>query len=78
MFDNIKELSRGDAIDVEGSEASLTYRVQSTDVLSKDEVAHDAGEIFRQTGAGRLVLITCDDWDGKVWRSNVVTIAVSV
>ena len=78
VFDNIKELSRGDAIDVEGSEASLTYRVQSTDVLSKDEVAHDAGEIFRQTGVGRLVLITCDDWDGKVWRSNVVTIAVSV
>ena len=78
VFDNIKELSRGDAIDIEGSEASLTYRVQSTDVLSKDEVAHDAGEIFSQTGAGRLVLITCDDWDGKVWRSNVVTIAVSV
>jgi LPXTG-site transpeptidase (sortase) family protein len=78
VFDNIKGLSRGDAIDLEGSDGTVTYRVQSTDVLSKDEVAHDAEEIFSQTGAGRLVLITCDDWDGRVWRSNVVTIAVTV
>jgi hypothetical protein len=44
-------------------------------VLSKDEVARKAEEIFAQTGAGRLVIITCDDWDGKAWRSNIVTIA---
>jgi hypothetical protein len=54
----------------------LTYRVQSVDVLSKDQVARNPEEIFAQTGAGRLVVITCDDWDGKVWRSNIVTVAV--
>jgi LPXTG-site transpeptidase (sortase) family protein len=75
VFDDIGDLSRGDAIQVEGSDSTLTYRVKSIDVLSKDEVARNAEEIFAQTGAGRLVIVTCDDWDGMVWRSNIVTIA---
>jgi LPXTG-site transpeptidase (sortase) family protein len=75
VFDDIGDLTRGDAIKVEGSDSTLTYRVQSIDVLSKEEVARKAEEIFAQTGAGRLVIITCGDWDGTAWRSNVVTIA---
>jgi LPXTG-site transpeptidase (sortase) family protein len=75
VFDDIGDLSRGDAIEVKGSDSTLTYRVKSIDVLSKSEFARDAQEIFAQTGAGRLVIITCDDWDGTVWRSNIVTIA---
>ena len=75
VFDDIGDLSRGDAIEVEGSDSTLTYHVQSIDVLSKDTVARNAGEIFAQTGTGRLVLITCDDWDGTAWQSNIVTIA---
>ena len=76
VFDDIGDLSVGDAIEVEGSDSTLTYRVQSIDVLSKNDVARDAEQIFTQTGPGRLVLITCDDWDGRVWRSNIITIAV--
>jgi LPXTG-site transpeptidase (sortase) family protein len=75
VFDDIGDLSRGDALEVEGSDSTLTYRVKSIDVLSKDDVARDAEKIFAQTGAGRLVIITCDDWDGRAWRSNIVTIA---
>jgi LPXTG-site transpeptidase (sortase) family protein len=75
VFDDVRDLSVGDAIEVEGSDSTLTYRVQSIDVLSKNEVARDAEEIFAQTGTGRLVLITCDDWDGTAWRSNIITIA---
>ena len=78
VFDDIHGLSRGDAIEVKGSDATLTYGVQSIAVLSKDQVARDAEEIFAQNGPGRLVLITCDDWDGTAWRSNVVTIAAPV
>ena len=59
-------------------DSTLTYRVQSIDVLSKEEVARNAEKIFAQTGAGRLVVITCDDWDGNAWRSNIVTIAAPV
>ena len=75
VFDDIGELSRGDVIQVEGSSSTVNYSVRSNNVLSKDEVARNAAEIFAQSGVGRLVLITCDDWDGKAWRSNVVTIA---
>ena len=78
VFDHIGDLIRGDVIKVEGSNSTLTYRVQSIDVLPKDKVARNAEEIFEQTGAGRLVLITCDDWDGTTWRSNIVTIAAPV
>lgn len=75
VFDDMGNLSSGDAIEVAGSDSTLTYRVQSIDVLSKEEVARSAEQIFAQNGPGRLVLITCDDWDGKAWRSNIVTIA---
>jgi hypothetical protein len=60
-----------------GSDATLTYRVQSIDVLSKDEVARNSEEIFAQTWAGRLVPVTCGNWDGKSWRSNVMPTATS-
>ncbi|HEX3196463.1 MAG TPA: class F sortase, partial [Propionibacteriaceae bacterium] len=78
VFDDIGDLTRGDAIKVEGADSTLTYRVQSIDVLPKQEVARKAEEIFAQTGDGRLVVITCDDWDGTAWRSNIVTIATPV
>jgi LPXTG-site transpeptidase (sortase) family protein len=78
VFDDMGEVSRGDAIEVDGSDSTLSYRVKSINVLSKEEVARNAEEIFAQTGAGRLVIITCDDWDGSAWRANIVTIATPV
>ena len=71
-------LNRGDTIEVDGSDSALTYRVKSINVLAKDDLARHAEDVFAQTGAGRLVVITCDDWDGRVWRSNIVTIAAPV
>jgi LPXTG-site transpeptidase (sortase) family protein len=50
VFDDIGDLSRGDAVEVKGSDSTLTYRVKSIDVLSKSEFARDAQEIFAQTG----------------------------
>jgi len=75
VFDHIGTLHGGDTIEVEGSNATLTYRVESIAVLSKDDLAREAEQIFNQTGPGRLVVITCADWDGSIWRSNIVTIA---
>jgi LPXTG-site transpeptidase (sortase) family protein len=76
VFDEVGTLRRGDTIEVEGSQSALTYRVESVDVLSKDDVARNAEQIFTQAGPGRLVVITCDDWDGTVWQSNIITVAV--
>jgi LPXTG-site transpeptidase (sortase) family protein len=78
VFDNVGDLGRGDAIQVKRSGSTFGYRVKSIEVLSKAELARNAEEIFAQTGAGRLVIITCDDWDGSAWRSNIVTIATPV
>jgi LPXTG-site transpeptidase (sortase) family protein len=78
IFDDMADLNRGDTIEVDGSDSALTYRVKSIDVLAKGDLARHAEEIFAQTGAARLVIITCDDWDGRVWRSNIVTIAAPV
>jgi hypothetical protein len=66
------------AIQVKRSGSTYGYRVKSIDVLSKAALARNAEEIFAQTGAGWLVIITCDDWDGGAWRSNIVTIATPV
>jgi LPXTG-site transpeptidase (sortase) family protein len=78
VFDDMGDLRGGDVIEVEGPAAALMYHVESVEVLSKDEVARNAEKIFDQTGPGRLVVITCDDWDGVVWQSNIVTIAEPV
>ena len=75
VFDSVGDLGRGDAIEVKGSDSELTYRVKSVQVLDKHEVARQAEEIFSQSGAGRLVIITCDDWDGTAWASNIITVA---
>jgi hypothetical protein len=34
--------------------------------------------VFGRTGPPRLVLITCEDWDGTEYRSNVVVTAEPV
>ena len=75
IFDDVGTLRSGDTIEVEGSTTALTYRVQTVEVLAKDQVARDAEQIFTQTGPGRLVVITCDNWDGTVWQSNIITVA---
>lgn len=77
-LNELVELGEGDTIEIKGSESSLTYKVQSVEVLSKDDLARHAEDIFNQSGPGRLVVVTCEDWDGSVWQSNVVTIATPI
>jgi LPXTG-site transpeptidase (sortase) family protein len=74
VFNDIGELTSGDTVEV----GSLTYQVNSTETLSKDEVAERAEELFDQSVPGRLVIVTCADWDGEVWQSNIITIAEPV
>ena len=41
-----------------------------------DELARHARELFGQDhGRGRLVLVTCTDWDGAAYRGNIVVFA---
>jgi len=75
-LDRLREVSRGDRVDVVTDEGRMRYRVQQVRVLGKDEVAQDAVALFGQDdGSGRLVLVSCTDWDGSVYESNVVVTA---
>jgi hypothetical protein len=38
-------------------------------------LAKQAAQIFDQSVPGRLVLVTCEDWNGTTYLSNAVVIA---
>jgi hypothetical protein len=53
----------------------VVYEVASVQVLSKAELARRSASLFSRSGPGRLVLVTCEDWDGTGYLSNVVVTA---
>ncbi|MCP3420395.1 class F sortase [Nocardioides pinisoli] len=77
-FDDLDALSPGDRVVVRSGSETLAYRVGTVEVLSRDELARRNREVFGPTGPSRLVLITCEDWDGTGYRSNVVVTAQPV
>lgn len=74
-FDDLDELAPGDDVVVRTDGGPLAYDVVSVVVLGRGELARKSAEVFRQKGQARLVLITCEDWDGSAYLSNVVVIA---
>ncbi len=74
-FDDLDELQAGDRVVVMSGRRRVSYDVSSVRVLSRAELARQSSRIFARSGPGRLVLITCEDWDGAAYRSNVVVTA---
>ena len=60
---------------VRTSAGLLEYAVTDVAVYRKSTLARDAERIFSQTVSGRLVLITCEDWNGTGYDSNAVVVA---
>jgi LPXTG-site transpeptidase (sortase) family protein len=77
-LDNLDRLVVGDTVRVRTDRGWITYTVQRNRIYSKDALARDAETLFRQGGTGRLLLITCDDWNGSFYESNAVVVAVPV
>lgn len=75
-LDDLETLRPGAEIQVRTAKGVIDYVTTTVDVLDKATIAKRAPELFSQEVAGRLVLITCEDWDGTGWRSNVVVTAV--
>ena len=75
VMDRLGELEPGDRIRVRTSEGVVRYRATSTDVLSRAELSAASRELFGQKRDPRLVLITCTDWDGHQYESNIVVLA---
>ena len=74
-LDDLEELEDGDAIRVRSRQERTTYTVEDVEVLSKGDLADRAELLFSQSVPGRLVVVTCEDWNGSVYLSNVVVTA---
>lgn len=77
-FDDLEELRAGDAVTVTTAKGTLKYSVVGVAVYRKGTLARQAAQLFDQGVAGRLVLVTCEDWDGTKYLSNAVVIAKPV
>ncbi len=74
-FDDLEQLRAGDVVVLSTSRGTVNYRVTGVTTYRKQAFARSAAAVFDQSGPGRLVLITCEDWNGKVYLSNVVVVA---
>lgn len=77
-FDDLETLRSGDEVRVRTPGRSLRYEVTGVRIYRKARIARDAGQLFSQTVPGRLVLITCEDWNGSFYESNAVIFAERV
>ena len=75
-LDDLETLKPGTEIEVRTTGGLIRYVAESVVVLDKTAIARQAPQLFSQEVDGRLVLITCEDWDGTGYRSNVVVTAV--
>ncbi|MGW6278459.1 class F sortase [Kribbella sp. NPDC055071] len=74
-FDDLDHLRPGAEIVLRTSRGDLVYRVTGVAIYRKRALADHAVALFDQTVAGRLVLVTCEDWNGTTYLSNVVVTA---
>jgi Sortase domain len=74
-MDNLERMRPGDRVTVYTSRGTIPYDVRSVDVFGKGSIARHAQRLFSQEVRGRLVLVTCEDWDGTRYLSNVVVMA---
>jgi LPXTG-site transpeptidase (sortase) family protein len=77
-LDDLEQLTAGDAITVAVASGPIRYVVSRVRTYSKGSLADHAQRLFSQEVAGRLVLVTCEDWDGEKYLSNVVVVATPV
>ena len=75
VFEHLVEVEPGAGIVVVGEGGGHRYVVDEVRVLHKDELALEAPQLFAQDGPHRLVLVTCEDWDGTDFQSNSVVVA---
>lgn len=74
-LDDLETLRRGDVVTVITDRGRIRYAVSSVEVFAKGTVAEKATGLFSQRVSGRLVLITCEDWDGARYLSNTLVTA---
>ncbi len=74
-FDDLGTLRPGDAVVVQTPRGRLGYAVRAVRVYRKAALARQARRLFAQHVPGRLVLVTCQGWNGSGYASNAVVVA---
>lgn len=77
-LDELGTLRTGDRVTVRTDRGPVRYQVTGVRVYRGATLAADAAEVFSQAVPGRLVLVTCEDWNGSVYLSNSVVFAEPV
>ena len=77
-FDDLETLEPGDDVRVRTASGVIRYEVTGVTIYRKASLAKDAQRVFSQSVPGRLVLITCEDWNGSTYLSNAVVFAEPV
>jgi LPXTG-site transpeptidase (sortase) family protein len=75
-MNRLVRLQPGHKVDVINDKGTMRYEVEQVSTLSREEVATQARVLFGQDhGGGQLVLVTCTDWNGSSYESNIVAVA---
>ncbi|NGN94143.1 class F sortase [Nocardioides sp. KC13] len=75
-LNKLDHIEEGQEVDIVTKDGTFQHQVDSVEVLSRKELAEQAQRIFGQDhGDGRLVIITCTDWNGSSYDSNIVVLA---
>ena len=74
-FDRLDTLRAGAPVSVRTARGTIRYRVTAVRTYRRASLARDADRVFGQQGPARLVLVTCDDWNGVRYLSNAVVFA---
>jgi hypothetical protein len=77
-LDDLHLLVRGDRLRVVTEAGPIRYEVTDVVRYSKQALAAASGRIFSQEVPGRLVLVTCTDFDGREYLGNTLAFAVPV
>jgi LPXTG-site transpeptidase (sortase) family protein len=77
-LDGLEHLRAGDRVTVRTSRGAVAYDVRRVSIYRKASLARNAERLFSQDVPGRLVLLTCEDWNGETYLSNVVVLAEPV
>ena len=75
-MDAMGGVKAGDRVRLRSGRQIAIYRATAVAEYSRAEVAEQARKLFGQNrGHGRLVLVTCTDWNGTDYESNIIVFA---
>jgi LPXTG-site transpeptidase (sortase) family protein len=76
VMDDLGKLRRGQLVKVVTRKGTMVYRTTKVVTWTKEELSKRAVDLFGQKRDDeRLVLITCSQWTGSEYKSNIVVFA---